>query len=185
MLSVYSEILLSHKKEQSNAICSNRDATRNSYTKGIKSEVDKCYMISHIWNLKYAIYEHTYETDSRTRRTDLWLTRVGVWGRIEREVGVSRSGANCLEWIHSKVLLYSTGNYIQYPVIHQNGRDCFFKRMLTLNSKENTELLLNLFRNLPNVRYFEVDEVRPRICLLIKNKCLGSSHRGSMVNESD
>ena len=27
------------------------------------------------------------------------------------------------EWINNKVLLYSTGNYIQYPVINHNGKE--------------------------------------------------------------
>ena len=27
-----------------------------------------------------------------------------------------------IEWIHNKALLYSTGNYIQYPVINHNGK---------------------------------------------------------------
>ena len=26
-------------------------------------------------------------------------------------------------WINNKILLYSTGNYIQYPVIHHNGKE--------------------------------------------------------------
>ena len=28
-----------------------------------------------------------------------------------------------IEWINSKVLLYSTGNYIQYPVINHNVKE--------------------------------------------------------------
>ena len=35
---IYNGILLSHKKEQNNAICSNIDATRDSHTKWSKSE---------------------------------------------------------------------------------------------------------------------------------------------------
>ena len=27
-----------------------------------------------------------------------------------------------IEWINSKVLLYNTGNHIQYPVITHNGK---------------------------------------------------------------
>ena len=27
------------------------------------------------------------------------------------------------EWINNKVLLYSTGNYIQYPIIVHNGKE--------------------------------------------------------------
>ena len=28
-----------------------------------------------------------------------------------------------IEWINNKVLLYSTGNYIQYPAINHNGKE--------------------------------------------------------------
>ena len=28
-----------------------------------------------------------------------------------------------IKWINNKVLLYSTGNYIQYPVINHNGKE--------------------------------------------------------------
>ena len=28
-----------------------------------------------------------------------------------------------IEWINNKVLLYSTGNYSQYPVINHNGKE--------------------------------------------------------------
>ena len=31
----------------------------------------------------------------------------------------------CIGWISNKVLLYSTGNYIQYPVINHNGKGYF------------------------------------------------------------
>ena len=30
---------------------------------------------------------------------------------------------NGIEWIENKALLYSTGNYIQYPVIKHNGKE--------------------------------------------------------------
>ena len=36
----------------------------------------------------------------------------GVWGK-----------PLYIEWISNKVLLYSTGNYIQYPVINHNGKE--------------------------------------------------------------
>ena len=34
-----------------------------------------------------------------------------------------------LEWINNKVLMYSTGNYIQYPVINHNGKEYLKKGM--------------------------------------------------------
>ena len=43
--------------------------------------------------------------------------------QIEWEIGVSRCKLLYLEWINNKVLLYSTENYIQYPMIDHNGRE--------------------------------------------------------------
>ena len=78
-----------------------------------------------MWHLKYDTNELIYktETDSQTQRIDLWLptgrgSRIGMkW-----EFGISRCKLVYTEWIN-KVLLYSTGNYIQYPVINHNGRE--------------------------------------------------------------
>ena len=36
------------------------------------------------------------------------------------EFGISRCKLLYIEWINDKVLLYSMGNYIQYPVINHN-----------------------------------------------------------------
>ena len=41
---------------------------------------------------------------------------------MEWEVGVSRCKLFYMEWIN-KVLLYSTENYIQYPMINRNGKE--------------------------------------------------------------
>ena len=46
----------------------------------------------------------------------------GVGGGMEWEVGVSRCQLLHIGWINNKVLLYSTGNYIQYPMINHNGK---------------------------------------------------------------
>ena len=52
---IYNGILLSHQKEQNNAICSNMDATRDYHTKGSKLEKERQipYDITYMWNLKY------------------------------------------------------------------------------------------------------------------------------------
>ena len=47
----------------------------------------------------------------------------GVRGRMDWEFGMSRCKLLYIEWINNKVLLYSTGNYIQYPVINHNGKE--------------------------------------------------------------
>ena len=79
-----------------------------------------------MWNLKYGTNELIYktETDSQTERTDLWLPRESWGGRgMDWEFGVGRRKLLHLEWIHNKVLLYSTGNYTQCPVINHNGKE--------------------------------------------------------------
>ena len=44
---------------------------------------------------------------------------------MEWEVGVNRYKLLCIEWINNKVLLYSTENYIQYPMINHNRKEYF------------------------------------------------------------
>ena len=58
-------ILLSHKKEWNNALCSNMDGPRNYNTKWSKPEKDKYCT----WNLK-KLYKSTY-TQNRNRSTDI------------------------------------------------------------------------------------------------------------------
>ena len=41
---------------------------------------------------------------------------------MDWEFGISRCKLLYIEWINNKVLLYSTGNYIQYLVINHNGK---------------------------------------------------------------
>ena len=43
---------------------------------------------------------------------------------LDGEFGTSRCKLLYIEWIHNKVLLCSTGNYIQYLVINHNGKEC-------------------------------------------------------------
>ena len=112
----YNGILLSCKKGGNNAIWSSMDATRVLMLS--QKRKDKYHPVSHMPNLKYDTNEPVdkTETDSQTRRTDLWLPRGS-------EVRVS----GCKLWhmveINNTVLLYSTENYIQYPMINCNGKE--------------------------------------------------------------
>ena len=45
----------------------------------------------------------------------------GVW--MDQEFGISSCKVLYLEWIDDKVLLYSTGDLSQYPVINHNGKE--------------------------------------------------------------
>ena len=52
---------------------------------------------------------------------------------MEWEVGVSRCKLLYIERINNKVLLHSTENYIQYPVINHNGKEYKEKRILYIH----------------------------------------------------
>ena len=72
-------------------------------------------------------HEWTYLWN-RNRLTDIENRLViakgeGVGEGMEWEVRVSRCKLLYMEWINNKVLLYSTGNCIQYPVINHNGKE--------------------------------------------------------------
>ena len=49
--------------------------------------------------------------------------REGGGGGMDREFGVSGCKLLYIEWMDNKVLLYSTGNRIQYPVINHKGKE--------------------------------------------------------------
>ena len=49
----------------------------------------------------------------------------GGWKGMDWEFGISRCKLVYIGWINNKVLLYSTGNYIQSPGINHNGKEYF------------------------------------------------------------
>ena len=51
------------------------------------------------------------------------VAKAGGWRGMDWEFGISRCKLLYIEWIDNKVLLYSTGKYIQYPVIKHNGKE--------------------------------------------------------------
>ena len=51
------------------------------------------------------------------------VVRKVVRGGKDWEFGLSRFKLVFIGWINNKVLLYSTGNYIQYLVINSNGKE--------------------------------------------------------------
>lgn len=58
------------------------------------------------------------QKQTKTQRTDLWLRRgrEGERGERDWEFGISRCKLLYIEWINNNVLLYSTGNHIQYCI---------------------------------------------------------------------
>ena len=47
----------------------------------------------------------------------------GIGGGMDWEFEISRCKLVYIEWINNNILLYSTGNYIQYPGINYNGKE--------------------------------------------------------------
>ena len=122
MWCIHTGILLSHKQNEAMPCAAIwRDLEIITLSEASQKEKDKymisLYMESKIW--QYDTNELNYETDSQTQRTDLWEPSVGEGCR---EAGVSRCKLLYMEWIN-KVLLYSTGNYIPYPIINYNGKE--------------------------------------------------------------
>ena len=68
---IHNGILLSQRKEQNNAICSNMDGPRDCHTEWSKSDVERqiSYDIAYMWNLK-KWYKWTY-LQNRNRPTDI------------------------------------------------------------------------------------------------------------------
>ena len=51
------------------------------------------------------------------------VTKREVWAGINQEFGISRYKLLYMNYINNKVLLYSTGNYIQCPIIYCNEKE--------------------------------------------------------------
>ena len=56
---------------------------------------------------------------------------------MDWEFGIGRCKLLHSEWINNKVLMYSTGNYIQYSVMKHNGTEDKKKRMLKKNNESD------------------------------------------------
>ena len=102
-------ILLSHKKEQYNAICSNMDPTTDDHTKWSQSEKDKYRMTSPIGGNLKKWYKWTF-LQNKNRLTDIKNRLVvakgeGGGGGMEWEFGINRCKLVYTGWINHKVLL--------------------------------------------------------------------------------
>ena len=120
---IFNGILLSHKKEWNNAICSNMDGPREIIvlSEVRQKEKDKYHMTYHLYVGSQARHQWTHLWDSHRHRADSQLPRGG--GRKNRECGVSRCKLLYAGWINNEVVLYNTGNYIQSPVKNHNGKE--------------------------------------------------------------
>ena len=90
------------------------DGPRDYHTKQSKSERERQRPYDyHLYAESKIRYKLISETESQTRRTDLWLPRErDGMGGLDWELGTSRCKVLHIEWINNEVLLYSTGNHI-------------------------------------------------------------------------
>ena len=92
MVYIYNGILLSHKKEQNNAICSNMDGPRDCHTEWSKSDRERqiSYDIIYVWNLKKkGTSELIYKTERIKDVEKKNLHYQGGWGGgINWEIGI-------------------------------------------------------------------------------------------------
>ena len=66
------------------------------------------------------------------------VDQVARWGAYGLGVGLVDSN-QCTEWINNRVLPYSTGNHIWYPVVNHNGKE-YEKESLCFKAEINTTL---------------------------------------------
>ena len=80
------------------------------------------------------------------------MDALGVWGE-QMQIHI--------EWIGSKVLAYSTGNYIQYPVTNYNGKEyqktvcvcvCVYNGIALLYSRNEYNTLNQLYLTKINLK---------------------------------
>ena len=118
-------ILLSHRKDWNDVICSNIDGPRDYHTKRSKSEKDNYHMISNIMiPLICGTWNVTNETYLRNRgrltgtENRLWVSRGRGGEDWDQQMQTITYRAD-----KQQVLLYSTGNYIQCPVRNHSRKE--------------------------------------------------------------
>ena len=77
-------------------------------------------MLSKIWHKCTYLQNRNRFTD---REQACGASREGCRGGMEWEFAIWRCKFLWIEWINNKVLLYSTGNHIQYSEINHNGKE--------------------------------------------------------------
>ena len=105
----------------------------------------------------------------------------GCWGATDWEFGVNRYQLLCIEWIP----LYSIVNYVQYPVINHNRKECeiFIYDWITLLDSRSYNFVNQLYLN--KIKIFK--ELLLLLLLLVlrrKNKSLASVNLQSQRNHS-
>ena len=104
------------KRVWNNVICSNMNRPRDYCAKWSKSDRERqtSYGITYMWNLKYDTNELIFKTE-KDSQTQLPKGK-GRW-EMNLKLGINRYTLSFIKYANNKVLLHSTGHYIQYLVI--------------------------------------------------------------------
>ena len=86
------------------------------------------------------------------QRADLWLPREKGQRAMDWELGFSRCKLLYITWINNNILLYSTGDYTQYPVVNHNRQE-YEKEHIYTNHCHTLETLTTLQINYTSIRY--------------------------------
>ena len=89
-----------------------------------------------MWNLKYDTNESIQEIEIDSQAENRLVT--GGWGVLEgwsERLALADTDYTYI-WINNMFLLYSTGNYIQYPMIDHNRKYNIYQ-LKTWNHKTN------------------------------------------------
>ena len=120
VVSIHNGILLRHQKEWK-MLCA---ATWMPLEIIIQSEVRK-RKTNAIWY--YLCVEpkiwHNWTYLWNQQRADLWLSRERGQRGMDWELGFSRCKLLYITWINNNILLYSTGDYTQYPMVNHNRQE--------------------------------------------------------------
>ena len=83
MVHIYNEMLLSHKKEWNNAICTNMVGPRGYQTKWSQSDRERqiLYDVTYMWNLKNNTNEYTKQKQTHRLRKQTYGYQRGKVGR--------------------------------------------------------------------------------------------------------
>ena len=123
---------------------------QHGWTQRLKSERKRqiSHDMTYMWNLKY----DTSQRICKDRLTDIENTLVVAQGREgkggkEWECGISRTSLLQRRRINNKVLLYSTGNYIQYPMRNHNGKEYICVQLSHFTVKKKYNIVNQLYFN--------------------------------------
>ena len=126
-----------------------------------------CHLQQHGWTLALCQMKRQRKTDTvyllyveskkynklvnivkKKKQTDRYREQTSgyQWGEGRgREFGISRCKLWYTEWINIKVLLYSTGNYIQYPIINHNGKE-YEKECIYTHTHTHTYIHIHMYK---------------------------------------